>query len=250
MKTYLINLDRSKDRLQSMTASLNLLEIDFERVSAVDRDTLSDLLGNKEIDSPSLNYPHSLTKGEIACFLSHKKCWEKLVNSEEDWALILEDNCDFSKVANKYLNNTAWIPKECQIIHLTYSPKWMYFSEHIDLACGNALIHTECSVPVGTSAYVISREAAALALAHSKVISEPVDNFLFGKYSDFPVVVPCWRLRDSIVRRAEVKTLIPGRGKKNNRFEFLALHPGRLYKKFKNHLRQLLIKKCHHKWLT
>lgn len=250
MKTYLINLDHSRDRLRSMTISLNKLDIDFERVSAVACDNLPEESLHCEVCSPSLNYPHPLTRGEIACFLSHRKCWENLINSGEQWALILEDNCEFSSVASQYLDSTHWFPKECQIIHFTYSPRLMYFKKHIDLDSGNALIHTECSIPVGTSAYAISKDAALLALERSKVICEPVDNFLFGMYSDFSKIVHCWRLRDSIVKRSEIETLILGRGPKNNKFEILAIHPIRLYQKAKIRVQRFFMNKINHTWLT
>ena len=115
MKTYLINLDRSIDRLEAMKIRLKTIGVDFERVSGID--------GNKfpPVDyttkSPNARYPHHLSAGEIACFLSHKKCWELLIKSNEEWALILEDNCTFSASATRYLSNTNWIPEGCNLIN-------------------------------------------------------------------------------------------------------------------------------------
>lgn len=35
-----------------------------------------------------------LTRGQIACFLSHRKAWKKIVDEQLPTALILEDDCD------------------------------------------------------------------------------------------------------------------------------------------------------------
>ena len=37
--------------------------------------------------------PH-LTKGGIGCYLSHRKCWKELIESEDDYLLVLEDDID------------------------------------------------------------------------------------------------------------------------------------------------------------
>ena len=39
-----------------------------------------------------MSWPQELTHTELACYLSHMKCWESLINSEENYACILEDD--------------------------------------------------------------------------------------------------------------------------------------------------------------
>lgn len=233
MNTYLINLDRSTDRLESIKNSLYSLSIQFERVPAVDAQILTENELFHNVQTPSCNYPRILTKGEVACFLSHRICWERLVNSGQKRALILEDNCEFSPVANQYLTSENWIPDSCELVHFSYGNNIMYFSDEISLP-NNSLIKTKYSAPIGTSAYCISRNAAIVALELSQTIMEPVDNFLFGMFSEFSKRIPCWRTRGCVVRRANVQTVISGRSRGEaslSRNSVLSFHPTRVLKK-------------------
>ena len=98
---------------------LKCFGIQYERVPATDAQTLSEEI-YKTVTAPNIEYPHHLRPGEIACFLSHRFCWQKLVNSNNDWALILEDHCEFSQLADRYLKSTDWIPCNCELIQLNY----------------------------------------------------------------------------------------------------------------------------------
>lgn len=250
MKPYLINLDRSTDRLKAITSVLNELTIPFERVSAVDASQIENEELYSTTHSPSLNYPRLLSKGEIACFLSHRKCWQKLLDSNEKWAVILEDNCEFSISSAKYLKSLDWIPRECKLIHFSYTVNELFYRDEIRVQ-DNILIKTECSSPMGTSAYAISREAAKRALELSQTISEPVDNFLFGMFSDFSREVPCWRTTNCVVKRADVKTVIDGRvrnGSRTKSSSLFSIHPLRLFQKIQISLRRRQLQKIHQTW--
>lgn len=251
MKVFLINLDRSKDRLISITESLNHLSIPFDRVSAVDANKISSEELYSCVHSPSLNYPRVLTRGEIACFKSHQICWQKLVDSNDDWAIILEDNCEFAKTSKKYLSSLDWIPSNCELIHLSYTVNKLFYQDEIKLQDNNSLIRTECSSPMGTSAYVISRNAAQRALELSQTISEPVDNFLFGMFSDFAKEIPCWRTKVCAIRRADVTTVITGRVREKSAAKhssLIAFHPLRLLKKIRISIRHHQLRKTQQIW--
>ena len=184
LQTYLINLKRSEDRLKVMDANLKHLGIQYERVLATDAQTLSEKIYNT-VTAPNIEYPHQLRPGEIACFLSHRSCWQKFIDSNNDWALILEDHCEFSQLAESYLKSTDWIPRNCELIQLNYSNRPIFSNQQIKLADGNVLAGLASSSPVGTSAYFISRKAAKLALEESRSVASPVDNFLFGPWSKY-----------------------------------------------------------------
>lgn len=231
MKTYLINLDRSKDRLEVMKERLSAIGVTVERVPGVDGSKID--IASLSVDVPNPSYPRSLTQGEIGCFLSHRKCWEKLVESGDDWALILEDDCIFHPSASRYLTSIDWIPDGCQLIHFYYTNKAkVYTDKLIDLPDGNRLFRAKVSLPVGAYAYCISKEAALIALELSQTIYEPVDNFLFGVFSPFPRRVDSWRLEGSVLEPCrEIESTIPGR--KVKAFSWYKFHPLRLSNKLK-----------------
>lgn len=231
MKTYLINLDRSTDRLEVMKDRLAEIGVKVERVPGVDGAQIDN--SSLSIGVPNPSYPRSLTSGEIGCFLSHRKCWEKLIESGDDWALILEDDCIFYPSASRYLTSIDWVPEGCQLVHYYYTNKAkVYTDKQIDLPDGNHLFRAKDSLPVGAYAYCISKEAAQIALELSQTILEPVDNFLFGVFSPFPRRVDSWRLHGSVlVPCREIPSTIPGR--KLKAFSWYKFHPLRLLNKLR-----------------
>lgn len=80
MKVYLINLDERTDRLSRASKQLNGAGCEFERVSAV-----------KPSKDFERTYPY-VTPGVAAIWLSHMECMERFLKTEQEYALILEDD--------------------------------------------------------------------------------------------------------------------------------------------------------------
>ncbi|WP_255478559.1 glycosyltransferase family 25 protein [Rufibacter sp. XAAS-G3-1] len=93
MKVFLINLDRSPDRLHFMKQQLDSLNLPFERISAVDGKNL-DMGKLTEFADPSRveEWKDLLTPNAIACSLSHHQIYKKMVEEDIEMALILEDD--------------------------------------------------------------------------------------------------------------------------------------------------------------
>jgi glycosyl transferase, family 25 len=87
MKVFLINLDRSPDRLAHMHAQAREADIEFERVSGIDGRTLvQPFLGSTFADY--------LSPGERGCYASHLLCCQMIMEQAVPHAMILEDDCD------------------------------------------------------------------------------------------------------------------------------------------------------------
>ncbi|MDY3115506.1 MAG: glycosyltransferase family 25 protein [Sutterella sp.] len=245
---YLINLKSSTDRLQSMRARLEPLGLFFERIEAVDAKTLSE--EDLSVDqTPSIAYPRKLRSGELACFLSHRECWKRLVASKDDWALVLEDHCVFSSQVQEYLASTDWIPVECELIQFVWSKNPVYFDKQIPLENENSLVRLNSSSPIGTSAYFISKKAAQIALDESQWIYGPVDNFLFGSLSGFSRQVRAWRLLGAVVKRNETTvTTIQGRAQKKV-INAKSVDPRRIYTKLRTKAKRLYLDKAYQYWI-
>lgn len=98
IKTYVINLLKDTDRRISVVQELNKIAcLDPEFVDAVygkelGKDKLSKLFDFKK----SKNYrSDDITLGEVGCTLSHYACYKKLLTSDQDYALIVEDDVGF-----------------------------------------------------------------------------------------------------------------------------------------------------------
>jgi glycosyl transferase, family 25 len=93
---YLINLDRSKDRLETMRRQLDDLGLAFERVPAIDGAARPDLM--TDIDTALYRRMHGrgVRPGEVGCFLSHIEVMQRFLASAFDYAVILEDDASLS----------------------------------------------------------------------------------------------------------------------------------------------------------
>ena len=90
MKSYLINLDRSTERLEFFTRQAELLGIPFERISAVEGRRLSSEDLASAVSATFEFQP--INAGEIGLFMSHKLAWQKLLASGEPHAAVFEDD--------------------------------------------------------------------------------------------------------------------------------------------------------------
>ena len=69
-------------------------DFEFERVNAIDGSKLkhNELKHHYDVDLNRRQYHSVLTLGEIGCYLSHRKVWQKIVDEHLDFALVLEDD--------------------------------------------------------------------------------------------------------------------------------------------------------------
>lgn len=95
IKTYIINLKTSIDRreyMEKLMAPFTFLDVEF--IDAMNGKSMS----QEEIDdvfdqkTAFAKYGRELRRGEIGCTLSHKKCAQMLLESENQYALVLEDD--------------------------------------------------------------------------------------------------------------------------------------------------------------
>jgi len=116
IKCYVINLDRSKDRLEHITHVFSEQGLIFERVAATDGALVSDE-EFKQHNKKSV-FPRKLVKAEIGCFLSHRECWRKVIESDNKWAAVFEDDIILSPNISGLLQDFHWIPDGTDIVKL------------------------------------------------------------------------------------------------------------------------------------
>ena len=91
---YYINLDDKVDRRKYMEDQFEYWDIEnYTRISACDGrdDDLSSILTGR--------YPENMTSGEIGCTTSHLKALKHwLENSDDEYLVMMEDDCDISTV--------------------------------------------------------------------------------------------------------------------------------------------------------
>lgn len=207
MLRFVINLDSSKDRLASISQRLDELGVPFERIPAVNGRALSD----QQISEITYPYNHfeskvrftrELTSGEVGCFLSHRKCWLRLLESDDQWALIMEDDIQISNYASPYMLSTNWIPSDvkiCQLSCLEAVQKGRIGNQIIPVDNTVSLVAPLSPSPLGCQCYLISRDFAKEALALSEKFPAPVDDFLFSPWFEMAHKFTIWRTSPTLV---------------------------------------------------
>ncbi|MDM7852774.1 glycosyltransferase family 25 protein [Pseudochrobactrum kiredjianiae] len=207
MKCYLINLDRSKDRLAQMDVEFGRLGLSFTRVAAVD----GRLLSQGELDAvtaPVRRWEIPMPPGEIGCFLSHKKCLEIIAQGEDDYAAVFEDDIVLSGQAQKILSDSDWIPADADLIKIET------FNSVILLGESKKIQGTDCkyarllSKHLCTGGYIVSRSAAKRMLQFMQQISVPVDNLMFDPQYEMFSSLNIYQIYPAICKQMGFESLI------------------------------------------
>ena len=243
LKAYLINLDRSEDRLAHMQLELGRAKVDFERVAAVDGATLAADLVEDFRRNRIKAKPDGWLPGEVGCFLSHLETWHRIAAANEPWAVVFEDDIHVSLDLGALLASPKWTPDDADIIRLE-SNRSMRLSRGrvIDLA-PERRIHRALSGTPGSAAYVIARRVAKWLTEVPPELHSIPDVFLF-KPKVSPVarklrryqVVPALCIQDELLHRgnAQMKSEIKprttrGRGYRERMNPLLRLWPIQRY---------------------
>lgn len=178
IKSYLINMQRSSDRLQAMSARFDALGLPFERIAAVDGATLTDeqiadFVRERPLEGSGDTFstgPRKWTASNIGCFLSHQAAWRIAADSADAYTAIFEDDMHLSDTLPALLASTDWLPGGNSIVRL--EPSYNRIKLHAKVAdvAGRQLRPVRPSTyqhcwPVCAGALIVSRDAARLLLA-------------------------------------------------------------------------------------
>ena len=169
----LINMRRSRDRMAFQQEQLTRLGIRFERLEAVAGESIPDA----EFRRRSQQWQRPLTRGEVACFLSHRVAWQRVVDEQRPM-LILEDDAVLSDKVVAVLEGLT--PTSDSLIY------------NLETGRGRKLVsrRTTGSLPLGHSivkihrdtggsaAYVITPKAAEICLKRAVHHTAQADAFV------------------------------------------------------------------------
>jgi glycosyl transferase, family 25 len=164
---FLINLDRSRTRLQHMETQASRLGLAFERVPAVEGANVPDWL-RSEFDTP-----HAMSAGEVGCYASHLVVAQHVVARGLPYAVVLEDDValapDFKAVVRAAIDAA---PPGWDLIHASSVFKAPVI--HVQGLPSRSRLVQYTRMPVNTAAYVVSNRGARKRLS-PMVRSRPVD---------------------------------------------------------------------------
>ena len=160
---FLINLDRSTDRLMRIRSQLNALELPFERIAGIDGTKgLPDWARDQFMDGAAIRA--GLSAGEVGCYTSHLVIFSKMAERKLDTAIVLEDDAvlsdDFEQITREVLGA---VPEGWDCIHLSTDFKRPPFPI-APLGSDRHLVRY-LRQPNNSAAYIVSRAGAAKLLA-------------------------------------------------------------------------------------
>ena len=177
---YVINMDKDLDRLKHMHENLSKLGIEFIRIAAVNGNALP----SEQLEKYSLTVRGKKwsSRGALGCFLSHRAVWQEIVERNEDWGLILEDDIYLSRNFRNYFTPEllrSSVTKNADIIRLEATTNRVKLSQKKKFV--DRSIYKLCSTTWCTGAYLITKETARKLLAVSEDLWDSSDYFLFSQ---------------------------------------------------------------------
>lgn len=239
LKTYLINLDRSEDRLAHMRRELDRAGVAFERVAGVDGSELEagelEAFGQVRMAAK----PAGWLPGEVGCFLSHFELWRRIAAESDDWAAVLEDDVRLSSDLGGLLGSDEWIPADADIVRLEANRSMRLNGGRRIPAAPGRLLYRALSGSAGSAGYIIAKRTAEWLTQMPPSSHTAVDVFLFKPKGSSTArklrryqVVPAVCVQDGVLDGgdARLKSLIKrrntrGRGYRKRLHPLLAVWP-------------------------
>lgn len=203
--TYVINLARSSDRRERISTELTNLGVDFEIFDAVDGFQLTD--EDMALYSRARSRREGgreLSVGEIGCALSHLRLYQKLVSSNHDEFLILEDDAEFGVAGREIVKRRDRFVADWEHVNFCTDARTKPFGDRVwdiyRLARFSGMAN-------GTVAYLINRAGAEKLLAHGLPVAYAADDLTgstkvtgLNSYGVFPPVATYSRGAGTISR--------------------------------------------------
>jgi glycosyl transferase family 25 len=174
---YLINLDRSPDRLVRMQARFDEVGAAFVRIPAVDGKALNDAARKAACVPHKAWLP--LTASEIGCFLSHRACWRQIADGPAPYGCVFEDDMLLAPRLQDFLADRSWIPADAEIVKIEEGHNRVWLDMPLRDVKNGVRLGRLRSTHYRAGAYIVSRDAARRLLVMTERFGLPVDLFLF-----------------------------------------------------------------------
>ena len=175
LHVWVINLDRSPERLAAIAADLDRLGLPWTRHPAVDARQLRPDQ-RAQLDAKVFRRQHGMEPalGEVGCYLSHVEVMQAFLQTDMDFAVILEDDArlgDRLPGVLQALQGCAdrWDTVKLSAVHSGTPQACLRLDAQTELS----IMLTRCT---GSSAYVINRRAAETYLRGLLPIRLPYDH--------------------------------------------------------------------------
>jgi len=177
--TYLINLKRADDRLISAKEAFDKVGLIFNLEIAVDGKDIS--LPHPNFSELKYNLLHGkkTNLGELGCYLSHQNVLKKFLKTEEDFALVCEDDIEFNQNIIEIINSAINSGISFDLLRLNGGGnrfKEKGFPLKLKKIHKEFYISLNLGFKPGTGCYLINRSGAQIILNKLDKMSLPLDH--------------------------------------------------------------------------
>ncbi|WP_139924234.1 glycosyltransferase family 25 protein [Hymenobacter sp. DG01] len=186
IKAFVINLPSAVERRINIEKQLIKYNIDYEIIEAVNGKNLLDNDSRIDLDFVKEN-AYWVSKGALACSLSHVSVYEKILNDNIDLGLIFEDdsniNADIIDIVSNINNNDL---NKNEIVLLYYAAwKKITLLKNTEVKINNCYSIFDSMDPrqlVSANAYIITNDACRTMLEYQSPVKSTADSW--GKFID------------------------------------------------------------------
>ena len=174
IQVFVISLECSLDRRKRVQEQMAKTGLQWSFLNAVDGYALQNMPSSYQKNKVKRLQGYELTPGEVGCYLSHIKAWERCLATKEV-TLIFEDDFILEPQFENVLYDLLGIASAWDLVRL--SGIYETSDRLLEARQGYNLVQN-LGEPCGTACYLINPKAAAILLENTADIYEPVDHYL------------------------------------------------------------------------
>ncbi|MBE1282312.1 MAG: hypothetical protein GJ676_03275 [Rhodobacteraceae bacterium] len=179
IQAYFINMDRDVARKVHMQEQSERLGVEFKRVPAVEAASL-DLADVPQLRQGQYGFTRwEISRLSVAVFLSHRRAWQNILESNADQAIVMEDDLVFHDGFVRAVNAILASGIRYDVVRLNTSDQSRLMGAPVGLQQGFELrrIFNEMA---DAGCYLVSRHACEVLLAQSEEFCDHLDDFVFS----------------------------------------------------------------------
>lgn len=219
IKYYVINLDRSKERLNNILSQFSLQKLDLEKVNAIDGQTL-DLDDTADDIACRREMGRSIQPGEVGCSLSHRRALEAFGSTSAEFAVVLEDDAVLTDEFSKKIEALSIFIKtnpHLKVCAINLGPSDYKYTTQLAKLDNTELLRSH-RFPILATGILWTKHGAQIVLDDNEKIKYPYDNYLRIKLTRGHVglsVRPSLISSADVLSDIDVRSTSAGRSKQN-----------------------------------
>lgn len=212
MRCTVISLESALERRAHIQQEFKKHNINFEFFDALVPDQAAQFAASLDLDIDT----SQLSRGELACFMSHVSLWKKIIDEDLPHLVIFEDDVYLGEDAQQLLSQADWLDPNWHIIKIEAFSKKVFLSSHSRPIIPNKrYIYQLKGENLGTAGYILSKKGAQAYLNYiSSTTLLPLDELMFDKFINekvMPVMqmVPALCVQEMILNKDNSQLLLP-----------------------------------------